>query len=169
MNPAELTAPQNPGGEVPSPEKILHRLFLTLFLRGRGARGLNRNQAPRSIGQKLGLTLAFYLLFGCMALFFLRQPVFLLGVYLHSMTFVFLGMFIAASAGEILFNKEEADILLHRPVSPKAMLWAKTRVLVEVSLWLAGAFNLVGLFVGFASGANWRFPLAHLFSTALEA
>ena len=49
------------------------------------------------------------------------------------------------------------------------MLWAKIRVLVEVSLWLAGAFNLAGLFVGFGSAGNWRFPIVHLFSTALEA
>jgi len=49
------------------------------------------------------------------------------------------------------------------------MLWAKIRVLVEVSLWLAGAFNLVGLFVGFGSTGNWRFPIVHLVSTTLEA
>ena len=109
---------------MPTPEKTLRRLFLTLFLRGRGARGLNRQGAPKSIGEKLALTLVLYALFGCMALFFLRQPVFALAIYLHAMTFVFLGMFVAASAGEILFNKEEADILLHRPVSPQAMLWA---------------------------------------------
>jgi hypothetical protein len=154
---------------MPTPEKTLRRLFLTLFLRGRGARGLNRQGTPKSIGEKLALTLVLYALFGCMALFFLRQPVFALAIYLHAMTFVFLGMFVAASAGEILFNKEEADILLHRPVSPQAMLWAKIRVLVEVSLWLAGAFNLVGLFVGFGSTGNWRFPIVHLVSTTLEA
>src|ERR1700733_2278712 len=104
-----------------------------------------------------------------MSLFFLRQPVFALAAYLHAMTFVFLGMFVASSAGEILFNKEEADILMHRPIGPKTMLWAKIRVLVEVSLWLAGAFNLVGLFVGFGSSGNWRFLIVHAFSTTLEA
>ncbi len=169
MNIAAITPPPILPEKIPPPEKTLRRLFLTLFLRGRGARGLNRQGAPKSVGQKLALTLVFYLLFGCMSLFFLRQPVFALAVYLHAMTFVFLGMFIAASAGEVLFNKEEADILMHRPISPKTMLWAKIRVLVEVSLWLAGAFNLVGLFVGFGSGGNWRFPIVHIFSTTLEA
>ena len=48
-----------------------------------------------------------------------------LSLYLHGMTFVFLGMFIAASAGEVLFNKEEGDILLHRPITSKALLWAQ--------------------------------------------
>ena len=64
------------------------------------------------------------------------------------MTFVFLGMFVSSSAGEVLFNKEEADILLHRPVSSRDLLWAKIRVLIEVSLWLGGALNLAGFFIG---------------------
>jgi hypothetical protein len=86
------------------------------------------------------------------------------------MTFAFLGMFVASSAGEILFNKSEADILLHRPVDPRSLLWAKVRVMVEVSLWLAGAFNLAGLLAG-ALGAHgsWRFPIVHAISTALLA
>ena len=169
MNAAELPLPRILPEPRPLPERTLRRLFLTLFLRGRGARGLNKQVTPKSIGEKLALTLVFYALFGCMALAFLRQPVFALAVYLHAMTFVFLGMFIASSASEILFNKEEADILMHRPITPKAMLWAKIRVLVEVSLWLAIAFNLVGLFVGFGSAGNWRFPIIHLCSTVLEA
>lgn len=154
----------------PTPPQALRRLFLTLFLRGRGARGLSRSTAPKSIREKLFLTLSLYLLFGCLALTLVRQPVFALAVYLHTMTFAFLGMFVASSAGEILFNKEEADILLHRPVHPRVMLWAKVRVLVEVSLWLAGAFNLAGLFVGLAApDGGWRFPIAHAFSTVLES
>jgi hypothetical protein len=165
-----MSAPEPlPPAELPPPSQTLRRLFLTLFLRGRGARGLNKEGAPKSVGEKLGIVLGVYGLFGCMALLFLRQPVFALAVYLHAMTFVFLGMFVASSAGEILFNKEEADILLHRPIPPRALLWAKIAVLVEVSLWLAGAFNLVGLFVGFGSEVNWRFPPVHVLSTAMEA
>jgi len=153
-----------------SPERTLRRLFLTLFLRGRSSRGLQKDAAPKSVGSKLGLTLAFYALFGLFALFFRGQPVFALSVYLHGMTFVFLGMFIAASAGEVLFNKEEADILLHRPVTPSALLRAKVGVLVEVSLWLAGAFNLGGFIVGVgAKDGGWSFPFVHAASTSLEA
>ena len=95
MNPAELPSPPVLPEPTPTPEKTLRRLFLTLFLRGRGARGLNKQGTPKSIGEKLALTLVFYVLFGCMALAFLHQPVFALAVYLHAMTFVFLGMFIA--------------------------------------------------------------------------
>jgi len=154
----------------PVPEKVLRRLFLTLFLRGRGARGLQRQTAPKSVGSKLATTLVFYSFFGCMTLSLIRQPVFALAAYMHAMTFVFLGMFVAASAGEILFNREEADILLHRPVTSKAMLWAKIRVLVEVSIWIAAAFNLAGLIVGiYAPDGGFRFPLIHALSTCMEA
>jgi ABC-2 type transport system permease protein len=153
-----------------SPERTLRRLFLTLFLRGRSSRGLRRESAPRSVGSKLALTLVIYGMVGLFALVFLRQPVFSLAVYLHAMTLVFLGMFVAASAGEVLFNKEEADILLHRPVTSRALLWAKIGVLVEVSIWLAGAFNLAGLFIGVqARDGGWLFPVAHAVSTVIEA
>jgi ABC-2 type transport system permease protein len=169
-NSTTSSAPTGPKERAPSVEQTLRRLFLTLFLRGRSSRGLKKQSAPKSIGQKLSLTLVFYALFGLLALSFLRQSVFALAVYLHAMTFVFLGMFVASSAGEVLFNDQEADILLHRPISSRALLWAKVRVLVEVSLWLAGAFNLTGLFVGLAaSNGDWRFPFVHAASTVLEA
>jgi ABC-2 type transport system permease protein len=169
MSETAARPPVSPPDAAPPQRQTLRRLFLTLFLRGRGARGLNKQGVPKSVGGKLGLVLGFYALLGLLALSFLGQSTLALAVYLHAMTFVFLGMFVASSAGEILFNKEEADILLHRPVSPRALLWAKIAVLVEVSLWLAGAFNLVGLFVGIGSAGNWRFPVVHLLSTALEA
>jgi len=157
--------------EPPPPlDQTLRRLFLTLFLRGRSARGLKWNRAPGSLWQKLLFTLLFYTLFGCIALALISQPRFALSVYLHSMTLALLGMFVAASAGEILFNKEEADILMHRPVGGRVLLWAKIRVLVEVSLWLAGAFNLVGLVaMAVSRHGDWRFSVAHVVSVALEA
>jgi hypothetical protein len=153
-----------------TPGAALRRLFLTLFLRGRAARGLNQKSAPASIWRKLFLTLFIYVILGCTSLSMIRQHIFGLAVYLHAMTFAFLGMFVASSSGEILFNKEEADILLHRPIDPRTLLWAKIRVLIEVSFWLAGAFNLAGLFVGvYCLDGNWRFPVVHLVSTAQEA
>ena len=146
--PSDTPPPLQAAGPALSPGRTLRRLFLTLFLRGRSSRGLRKESAPKSVGSKLALALVFYALFGMFALFFLQQPVFALSVYLHAMTLVFLGMFVAASAGEVLFNKDEADILMHRPVTSRALLWAKIGVLTEVSLWLAGAFNLTGFFVG---------------------
>lgn len=153
-----------------SPAKTLRRLFLTLFLRGHSARGLKKSGIPKSVGQKLAWTLVVYGLMGFLAFIFLRQSVFALSLYLHGMTLVFLGMFVASSAGEVLFNQQEADILLHRPVEPRALLWAKIGVLVQVSLWLAGAFNFAGLFVGVnVPGGGWMYPVAHAASTVLEA
>jgi hypothetical protein len=143
---------------------------LTLFLRGRSARGLQKQGAPQSVGSKLALTLVIYAAVGLSAFAFLRKPVFALSLYLHATTLFFLGMFVAASSGEVLFNRDEADILLHRPVTPQALLWAKIGVLVQVSLWLAGAFNLGGFVAGVgASDGGWLYPIAHLVSTVLEA
>jgi hypothetical protein len=165
-----MSEPAPKPAPVASTEKTLHKLFLTLFLRGRSARGLRKDGAPQSVASKLGLVLAVYALIGLFALLFIGQPVFAISLYLHAMTMVFLGMFVAASSGEVLFNKEESDILLHRPVTPRALLWAKIGVLVRVSLWMAGAFNLAGFFAGIgASDGGWLFPPAHVLSTVLEA
>jgi len=153
-----------------SSERALRRLFFTLFLRGRTSRGLRKERAPKSVGSKLALTLVLYAGIGAFALAFQGQPVFALALYLHGMTLVFLGMTIASSAGEMLFNKEEADILLHRPVTSRELLRARISVLVTVSLWLAGAFNLTGFFVGVgAKDGGWPFPIAHAISTAAQA
>jgi hypothetical protein len=163
-------SPIQPLLRVPSPEKTLRQLFLTLFLRGRSSRGLKKATAPTSVGKKLARTLATYAAAGLLAFMLSGKPVFALAIYLHALTFVFLGMFVASSAGEILFNKEEADILLHRPIEARSLLWAKVRVLVEVSLWLAGAFNLAGFIVGVAfTDGSWRFLFAHVISVTLEA
>lgn len=170
--------PPNPKDLIPvPPDKVLRRLFLTLFLRGYSARGLQRGRqragAPKSVGQKLAWTLVMYFLMGFVGAMFLmvgHQTLFTLSLWMHGMTFMILGMYVAASAGEVLFNQQEADILLHRPVEPRALLWAKIGVLVQVSLWLAGAFNLVGLFVALgAPDGGWLYPVVHAVSTVLEA
>ena len=156
--------------ETVSPERALRRLFLTLFLRGRSARGLSRAGMPSSVGGKLATVLAFYAFFGCMAFTLMAQPVFAIATYLHAMTFVLLGLIVATSAGEMLFNKEESDILLHRPIAPRTLLWAKVATLAQVSCWLAAAVNLAGFYVGsVARDGGLLFVPAHLVSTALEA
>ncbi|HWC58396.1 MAG TPA: hypothetical protein VHC44_01785 [Verrucomicrobiae bacterium] len=169
MNPSTTDAPpvMNPA---PPQTATLRKLFLTLYLRGRSSRGIRLKTAPKSVGQKLFLALLVYALFGLCATAFIHQPVFALAIYCHSLTFVFLGMFISSSAGEVLFNKEEADILMHRPVSTKDLLWSKIRVLIQVSLWLGGALNLAALVVGvFTSDGGYLFPPIHIVSTVLEA
>jgi hypothetical protein len=152
-----------------SPGKALRKLYLRLFLRGRSARGLSKQGTPKSVASKLALTLLFYALFGSFSAAFARQSLFALSVYLHGSTLMFIGMFVAASAGEALFNKDEADILMHRPVEPKALLWSKVSVMAQVALWLAGSFNLVGFFVGATiAPGKLLFIAAHAISLTLE-
>ena len=157
----------------PSAAHTLRRLFLTLFLRGRTSRGIDPEKIkgmPTSVGRRLLIILVVDAVFGLMALMLAGQPVFVLATYLHAMTFVLLGFYVASSAGEVLFNEEEADILLHRPIEPAALLWARIAMLVQVSLWMAGAFNLVGMFVGIGArdGTFW-FPVVHAASVVLSA
>ncbi len=76
----------------PGPEQTLRKLFLTLFLRGRAARGMRKETAPKSVGSKLALTLVLYALVGLVALAFRKQPVFALALYLHAMTLMFLSL-----------------------------------------------------------------------------
>jgi ABC-2 type transport system permease protein len=167
--PAELPPVLNPA---PPQTRTLRKLFLTLYLRGRSSRGLKLQTAPKSVGRKLAVALAAYTLFGLFALQFLvtHQPLFALAIYAHSITFVFLGMFVSSSAGEVLFNKDEADILMHRPITTKDLLWSKIRVMIQISLWLAGALNLIALVVGVRMpGGGILFPFIHIISTVLEA
>lgn len=152
----------------PDPGKALRRLFLTLFLRGRSARGLDPDKAPPSIQRKLALALALYFFVGLAELTFLRQPPFGFSLVMHAGTFVLVGLFVASSSGEILFNQDESDILLHHPIPPAVLLKAKCRLLVEVSLWMAGAFTFAGLLGGtlvFPHGLG--FLVGHLLGTLL--
>jgi len=152
--------------KAPSPEKTLRKLFLTVFLRGQSSRGLTKDTVPKSLASKLWLMLLIYAGMGGTALFMITQQVLLLSIYLHSLTFLALGMLIGSSAGEALFNKEEGDILMHRPVTSQMLLRAKASVLIQVSLYMAGALNIVGTFVGLASrDGGWLFPFAHVLST----
>ncbi len=154
-----------------TPEQTLRRLFLTVFLRGQSARGLTKENAPKSVASKMGLMLAIYAGMGAfMTIFAIGQPVLVLSVILHAMTFMMLGMLIATSAGETLFNKEESEILMHRPVTPKMLLRAKAIVLIQITLYMAAAMNLIGLVIGvFASDGGWLYPIAHIISTIAEA
>ena len=154
----------------PSQAKTLRRLYLTLFLRGRSSRGLNLKFGAKSVGVRLSGTLAFYALMGCMSLMFFNQSLFSLSIYLHGASLFFVGMFVASSSGEVLFNQEESEILLHRPVEPRAMLWATVSVLLQVSLWLSLAFNLAGFLMGaFNKSGSPLFIPAHAVSSVASA
>lgn len=150
--------------------RVLRQLYLTLFLRGHSARDLNLQKAPKSTGRKLAGTLMLYALVGGGAIFLLRQPIFYLSLYLHATTFTIVALFVGVSAGSQLFNPQEADILLHRPIRPQILLRAKVRTLVSVSLWLAMALNsLTMVAMIFLKDKGLGFFLIHSLTLFMEA
>ncbi len=151
----------------PSPSKVLRGLFWTLLFRGRAAQQAGAQKTRRQMG--LGLTMLIYALVGLVpALFAQNVDLFVFACTLHGFTFMFASLTLASSAGTMLFMKEEAEILLHRPVTPQQLLRAKCAVLAGFALMLALALNLAGFVAGlWCKGASWRFIPAHLLSTAL--
>ena len=106
---------------------------------------------------------------GGVALLFWWLGPFEMSASLHAMTFLMVGMMLASSSGTLLFNAEEADILLHRPVSPRVLLAAKVSVLILVALVLALALNLAGFALGiFGRNGTWLYLPVHLVTLALE-
>lgn len=155
---------------MPPTTRVLHGLFLRLFIRGRSIRSARADGAPESMGRKLVIVLISYILVGSTAIAFVNRSAFALSVYLHAMTFGFLGMIVVAAASETLFNQDEFDILMHRPVTARDVLRAKIGLLARLALWIAAAFNVVGAFVGVAtSDGGWLFPLAHALSSTMQA
>jgi ABC-2 type transport system permease protein len=151
----------------PSPAKVLRSLFWKLLFRGRAAQQAGSNKTKRQIG--LGFTMLIYAGVGILpAMFAKNADTFVFASALHGFTFMFASLTLASSAGTMLFMKEEAEILLHRPVTPQQMLRAKCAVLAGFALMLALALNLAGFVTGLdCKGATWRFIPAHLFSTTL--
>lgn len=162
-----MSAAVSSPGKVPSPAKVLRALFWKLLFRGRAAQQMGSQKTKRQLG--LAATLGLYALVGILpATMTPGADSFIFASVLHACTFMFASLTLAANAGTMLFVKEEAEILLHRPVTPQQMLRAKCSVLAGFALLLALALNLIGLFVGLSkAGATWRFIPAHLLSTAL--
>ncbi len=154
-------------GREPSAQWVLSRLFLKLFLRGRP------RSKPKGAGIGVDIRMAgllvLYTLLGVVALTTLKLGVFERSSTLHAFTFMMVGIMMAGSSGTLLFNAEEADILLHRPVTPRALLGAKVSVLVAMGGTLAVALNLVGLGLGvFGPNGTWLFLPAHLLGLVLQ-
>lgn len=152
---------------VPPPDKVLRKLFWQLLFRGRAAQQMGAQKTRRQVG--LGVTFVMYALIGIMPAVFARNAdSFVFASILHGFTFMFASLSLASNAGTMLFMKEEAEILLHRPVTPQQLLRAKCAVLAGFALLLALALNLAGFIAGLGTnGATWRFVPAHLLSTAL--
>jgi len=155
------------GDSAPSNEKVLRRLFLLLFSRGRSSRGLDLKKLRASKGRRaLGLFAAFAL-FGFPSFIAYGHPVAYLAVMQHAMTFLFIGSYVVTVASATMFNADEADVLLHRPVTSEQLIRAKTTVLAIVSVRSALIMNSIGLVLGFFAPDDHKlFWLVHAFSSA---
>lgn len=152
---------------VPSREKVLRGLFWKLLFRGRAAHDAAGHKRRKQTG--LGLTFALYCVFGlfpALAAFWCQPLAF--ASSLHMVTLLFASLTLASSVGTMLFVREEAEILLHRPVAAAELLRAKCAVLIAFSLLLALALNALGLVTSFWNEGNTPFfAIVHVFTTLL--
>jgi len=143
--------------------RALLKCYWRLSTRGRVARAMGRGGKPRG----LIFVLVMYLIVGFMTsmIAFSHIDLFTFTIIIHAMTFFVVGMAVTSESGDILFNPNESDVLVHLPIHPRTLLLAKTINLVAFTLVLAAALNLFPTFFGLAiSGARPWFPVAHLLS-----
>lgn len=143
--------------------RALLKCYWRLSTRGRVARAMGRGGKPRS----LIFVLVMYLVVGFMTsmIAFSHIDLFTFTVIVHGMTFFVVGMAVTSESGDILFNTNESDVLVHRPIHPRTLLLAKTINLIVFTLILAMALNLFPTFFGLAiGGARPWFPVIHLLS-----
>lgn len=147
--------------------RVLRRLYLRLMFRGR-ASGQQKLEM-RSPGFSFVLALLFFALLGLTALALGKLSLVAFAGSLHALTFLLVGINLASTTGTLLFNPDEAEVLLHRPIRPRALLAAKVRVIVLVTFALACVLNICGFIVGaLRPGSSWLFVPAHLVSVAME-
>lgn len=147
--------------------KALLKCYFRLSIRGRVTQSMSRGGKPRSLLFVLGMYVFIGLMNGVMLLT-IQLDVFTYTVILHSMTFLVVGMALTAESGDILFNVNESDVLVHRPIHPRTLLLAKSLNLIAFALVLALALNLFPMFFGLAAkGAQLWFPVVHLISVVL--
>ena len=147
--------------------RVLLKCYFRLSTRGRVTQSMSRGGKPRSLYFVLGMYVFMGLMNGLM-LQAIQLDVFTFTVMLHSMTFFVVGMALTAESGDILFNVNESDVFVHRPIHPRTLLLAKSLNLIGFALLLALALNLFPMFLGLAAnGAQPWFPLVHLISITL--
>src|SRR5258707_6158318 len=142
--------------------RAMLKCYFRLSMRGRVARSMGRGSKPRS----LLFVLVMYAIVGLMTGFAATQlDVFTFSILVHSMTFFVVGMAVTSESGDILFNANESDVLVHRPIHPRTLLLAKSINLIAFTLILAVALNVFPAFFGLsARGALPWFPIVHLVS-----
>jgi hypothetical protein len=146
--------------------RALLKCYWRMSTRGRVARAMGRGGKPRG----LIFVLVMYVVVGFFTsmIAFSHIDLFTFTIIVHSMTFFVVGMAVTSESGDILFNTNESDVLVHRPIHPRTLLLAKTLNLIAFTLILATALNLFPTFFGLAiGGARPWFPVVHLFSMAV--
>lgn len=146
----------------------LHRLFSDLFWRGRQTAG-NRKVASTTVFARKVMPMLLFALVGIvLPLLSWKSPLLIQASLAHAMTFMMVGMTLATSCGTLLFNDQESDILLHRPVSATMILQAKVKVILTQTFLMALALNVAGLVVGVVrGGGSWRYIPVHVVSLFL--
>jgi ABC-2 type transport system permease protein len=143
--------------------RALLKCYWRLSTRGRVARAMGRGGRQRPII----FVIIMYAVVGFMTglIAFSHIDLFTYTVIIHAMTFFVVGTAVTSESGDILFNANESDVLVHRPIHPRTLLLAKTLNLIAFTLILATALNLFPTFFGLAiRGARLWFPLTHLIS-----
>jgi hypothetical protein len=100
----------------------------------------------------------------------LRPDVFSYAFLVQAATLCSVGVSVLAEAGDMLFNRSEAEVLGPHPVGDTTLVAAKALNCVLYATWLALALNLVPAFAGLnCRDARPWFPLVHLAATVLTA
>src|ERR1700682_1950246 len=113
----------------------LLKCYFRLSTRGRVTQSIGRGGKRRSVFFVLGMYVFVGLMNGLMLLR-IQLDVFTYTVMLHSMTFFVVGLAVTAESGDILFNTNESDVLMHRPIHPRTLLLAKSLNLIAFTLIL---------------------------------
>lgn len=145
-------------------------LFDKLFHRGRLAQR-NAEFKPALERRRRFWSLVAVVFFGLVMLAFAGgdMPPLVFATFLHAYTLLILGLGAVNACGNLLFSEHESDILLHRPVTSRAILQAKVEVILRNLTLNAVAFNVVAMLLGvFRSAGSWRFLPAHLVSVGLN-
>lgn len=145
--------------------KVLLWCYYRLSMRGGVTRNMrHKDKSPAKAFRNI---LLFYVLMGfAFSVNAAFLDLFTYSLMLHAMTFFIVGLAIASESGEILFNRLEAEILLHRPISQRTLLAAKLLNLLAFSGSLAGALNLFPVAaVYFTAGSKPWTPVVFAIST----
>jgi ABC-2 type transport system permease protein len=150
--------------------RALLATYFRMSLRGKAAGTFSRSRGGKWRGT-IGLVL-LYAGMGTVAAFGASgsHDPFSYALVLHTLTFVMLGMSLAAESGDLLFSASEHDVLGHLPIGSSTLLVAKAGSLVGFALLLALALNLPALAIGWrVAGMRADFPLVHVGTVVLLA